>query len=107
MCGWIDVPLSQGKSRRSSGSLHRDSEAQVIAKEAKRILENNPELSVGVITFYRAQVNSILHAMKSEGLTEGKSSSIPNIKPEWQSRSNQEGGEFRATSCRVSGCFSR
>lgn len=90
VCSWIEVPTQNGKSQRVNGSLKREAEALVIAKEAKRILEQCPELSVGVITFYSAQVDCILHAMEKEDLThhhEGKR----QIKPEWKQIKKEDG----------------
>lgn len=70
VCGWIDMPGREGKHHRRNGSLVRDVEAVRIAKEARIIIEACPDLSVGVITFYRAQVDRIMEAMVKEGLTE-------------------------------------
>ena len=91
VCGWINVPSSQGKSYRIDGSLQRKAEAEVIAKESKRILEQCPELKVGVITFYRSQVNAILNAMEHFGLTETSEYGTPKIKSEWQHTKNEQG----------------
>ncbi|WP_067521887.1 DEAD/DEAH box helicase [Endozoicomonas ascidiicola] len=82
VCGWIDVPKTDGKSHRHNGSLKRDIEADVVARKAKEILEQCPNLSVGVITFYSAQVNQILKSMSSIGLTEKVEGEL-QIKPEW------------------------
>jgi len=70
VCGWIDIPGREGKHHRRSGSLVRDVEAFRIAKEARTIMDACPDLSVGVITFYRAQVDTIMGAMVKEELTE-------------------------------------
>ena len=94
VCGWIHVPVRSGKNQRFNGSLKRDVEASAIATEAKRILETCPDLSVGVITFYSAQVNSILEAMEKEGLTHKK-----QIRPEWQFIEHKDGS--RAERLRV------
>ena len=83
VCGWIDVPASDGKSQRYNGSLKRECEAAVIARKAREILEQNPDLSVGVITFYSAQVNQILKSMEAEGLTEKIGGQL-QVRPEWQ-----------------------
>lgn len=64
---WVDLPLhlgGEGKGR----SKRRPVEAQWVAREAKRILDQAPELSVGVITFYVAQVKEILSAMRRHAL---------------------------------------
>lgn len=91
VCGWIDVPKLQGYSYRFNGSLRRDEEARVVASKAKEILVNCPNLSVGVITFYSAQVSCILEAMMSEELTEISENREPIIKPEWQFLVNEKG----------------
>jgi hypothetical protein len=70
VCGWIDIPGREGKHHRKNGSLVRDVEASRVAKETRRIMDACPNLSVGVITFYRAQVDSIMEAMVKEELTE-------------------------------------
>ena len=90
VCGWINVPASQGKSVRVDGSLQRKAEAEIIARQAHKILKECPELNVGVITFYRSQVNTILKAMKNSGLTESGEYGTPKIRPEWQYTVNDE-----------------
>ena len=60
ICGWLNVPISEGKEFRRNHSPHRPSEAAVVAKEAKRLLDQTSnDLSIGVITFYSAQRNDI------------------------------------------------
>ena len=90
VCGWFDVPLAEGGSRRLNGSLVREAEARVIAEQARQIMEQCPDLSVGVITFYSAQVNQILKSMEREGLTEFVDG-YHQIKPEWQHTLNNKG----------------
>ncbi|WP_064604475.1 DEAD/DEAH box helicase [Photobacterium sp. J15] len=91
VCGWIDVPRTDGASYRFNGSLRRDEEARVIATKAKEILVSCPNLSVGVITFYSAQVSCILEAMIAEELTDRSENREPVIKPEWQFLVNDKG----------------
>lgn len=57
---WIDVPRSKGSESPFGKSRIREVEAKVIADEAKRILEADPAITLGVITFYRAQADLIL-----------------------------------------------
>ena len=92
ICGWINVPAHSGKSQRFQGSLKREAEAEAIAAEAKRILTACPELSVGVITFYSAQVTSILQAMEKEGLTHRKDGK-QQVRPEWLSIEREDGSK--------------
>ena len=84
----------KGKGYRVNGSPQRMAEAEVIAREARRILEECPKLNVGVITFYRSQVNSILKAMEDQGLTESSDSGTPKIKPKWQHTVNENGEQI-------------
>ncbi len=90
VCGWVDVPAEEGKSSRLNGSLRREAEAQEVARQARFIMEQCPDLSVGVITFYRAQVNEILRSMEGEGITE-RIEGHRQIKPEWQYMTNNKG----------------
>ncbi|GHT94628.1 hypothetical protein AGMMS49545_16230 [Betaproteobacteria bacterium] len=68
---WLDVPLHEGKEERLGTSRIRQAEAKAIAKEVKHILDTcEPTLSIGVISFYRAQSNLILDAFNQYGLAE-------------------------------------
>jgi DNA polymerase III delta prime subunit len=68
---WLNVPLSDGNEERSGSSRVRQAEARVIAREVKRIADScGPALSIGVISFYRAQCDCILDAFKEKGLAE-------------------------------------
>ena len=68
---WIDVPLHDGKESRQGSSRLRVAEAEVIAREVKRIIDAcGPTVSIGVISFYRAQCNCILKQFMQEGLAE-------------------------------------
>jgi superfamily I DNA and/or RNA helicase len=62
----------QQRPNKGSG-WHRPSEAKWIAQEAKRILDEKPELSVGIISFYRGQVDTLFNEMSDTkiGLTVG------------------------------------
>lgn len=59
---WKSVPLQLG-SEQGGQSKFRPVEARRIAEEAKRILDSQQNISVGVITFYSAQVRMILKEM--------------------------------------------
>jgi superfamily I DNA and/or RNA helicase len=52
---WIDLPLSEGKERRVGTSWCRDIEANIIANKIKNILDQNLDVSMGVITFFASQ----------------------------------------------------
>jgi len=92
VAAWIRVPENSGKSARRDGSLYRNVEADIVAKRAKEILSENPELSVGIITFYRSQVESIKDAMKPLGLVEATSNGL-SIAPEWQFTTGNTGAK--------------
>ncbi|MDP3537969.1 MAG: AAA domain-containing protein [Azonexus sp.] len=74
VCCWIDVPCIDGEAqeRKPSGnsSWMRTLEALRLAKEAKRLLDNcGDAVSIGVITFYSAQRDSIFDALQGLGVT--------------------------------------
>ena len=62
VAAWVDIPLSRGKESQGM-SKSRRVEARWIAKETQRLMTQQPELSVGVITFYTAQKQAILTEM--------------------------------------------
>jgi len=70
VAAWKNIPSNEGLEKRSDKSYHRLAEARWIASEAKRILDQHPGLSLGVISFYSAQVSCILREMLDVGLTE-------------------------------------
>jgi superfamily I DNA and/or RNA helicase len=69
VAAWVDIPLNRGRESGNQ-SKRRPSEAKWIAGEAHRILDERSDLSVGVITFYSAQVDELLQQMAGVGLAE-------------------------------------
>lgn len=70
---WIDVPTgakSFPPAKRVGTSWARVPEARLVAAEAKRLMESSPHLSVGIITFYRAQVALIHDELASLGVAD-------------------------------------
>jgi len=68
---WHDIPYRSGKEDRTlARSWRRRSEAKWIAAEVGQILQEHSGLSVGVITFYNAQVDTIMEEMRGHGLSE-------------------------------------
>jgi len=63
---WRSIPNSMGGEERQSGGFSwcRKIEAAYIAREAKRLLDEAPALSIGIITFYSAQVNEIMNELQ-------------------------------------------
>jgi len=53
-----------GQREAGKQSRHRRSEAQWIVKEAKHLMELRPDFSVGIITFYAAQVRVIFEELE-------------------------------------------
>ncbi len=68
---WLHVPYSAGREHDGK-SKKRPAEAEELAEEVSRICVENPELSIGIISFYKAQVNEIFRALSetSTPLTE-------------------------------------
>lgn len=66
---WIDVPLVESTHEQSfGGSKRRRAEAAKIAIEVKRMLDLKQGLSVGIITFYSAQVIEINNELRKIGV---------------------------------------
>lgn len=93
VCAWIDLP-ARGRDDRDrrlpAGSRIRAAEAERAAREAKRILDACPGMSLGVITFYAAQRDLILEHMGEQGLSEQHEGRW-RVRPEWAR--NERGAE--------------
>jgi superfamily I DNA and/or RNA helicase len=88
---WLDVPLQDGKEDRRGPSRIRLAEARAIAKEVKRIADScGPTLSIGVISFYRAQCDLILEAFVDQGLAEEEDGEIRIARSYRQTESGDE-----------------
>jgi superfamily I DNA and/or RNA helicase len=88
---WLDVPLQDGKEDRRGPSRIRQVEARAIAKEVKRIADScGPSLSIGVISFYRAQCDLILESLVEQGLAEKEDAEIRIARPYRQTESGDE-----------------
>ncbi len=68
---WKDLGNQRGGETRKGTSWVRKVEADWIAKEVKNLIDSDDgrQLTVGVITFYKAQVGEILEAMLRHRLT--------------------------------------
>lgn len=74
---WVDVPLENGAAQRSvSRSWYREIEAEEVARIASKIVHKNPGISVGIITFYSAQKEKILHYLDDELVTRDETGSL-------------------------------
>jgi len=85
VCAWKDVPTTQGSQQRRGTSWHRSAETKWIAEETRRILNERPELSVGVISFYAGQRDSLFETMIQYGLTEKSSTGEYTISEAYRS----------------------
>jgi len=65
---WIDVGKKAGKMQTRNGSKYRECEAEIVAQQAAEILNARPDLSVGIITFYAAQRETIQKMMVDKGI---------------------------------------
>jgi superfamily I DNA and/or RNA helicase len=90
VAAWVNIPFRLG---RESGrqSKKRLAEAKWIAKEARKILDERPDLSVGVITFYSAQVDELMRQMEPNGLTEMTDEGGLRIAESWRQTRDQSG----------------
>lgn len=89
---WKDIPLRE-KGEVQDISKSRPSEAKWIAKEIRMLMgDDKADVNIGVITFYRAQVNKILESFIDEGLAEkDPDSEMIEILPEWRTLERSDG----------------
>jgi hypothetical protein len=83
VAAWIDVPVERGLESRSR-SKNRPIEARRVALETRAVIEQHPNLSVGVITFYSAQRDEILACMAEVDLTEANDAGGFRVRDRWQ-----------------------
>ena len=85
VAAWIDVPYARG-GEQPGRSKRRPVEAHRVAEEAHAVVARHSELSVGVITFYAAQLRAILEAMSvaSINLTEPDDEGGYRVRDEWR-----------------------
>lgn len=92
---WKDVSKGAGEETRER-SKSRLAEARWIAKEVARLLKDpRINLSIGVITFYKAQVTEIMYALQKEGITgredEADSAGPLDVLPRWRDVQRDDG----------------
>lgn len=83
VAAWLDVPHALG-GECGRQSKFRPVEAQVLAREAKRLLDARPDFSVGVISFYAEQVREIYRQMEGLGLTQRDEDHELTIHPDYR-----------------------
>lgn len=81
---WLNVPQGMGTEEKKGSSRLRKIEAKAIAEKLHEFISSpaGKNLSFGVISFYKAQVNEILLNLKELGYT----TNDLEIKPEYQAR---------------------
>lgn len=89
---WRDIPLARG-GERSGRSKARPAEATWIAKEVARLLKTaHVPVSIGVITFYRAQLSALQEALISVGICEDDADVGETvIRPEFRTLERDDG----------------
>jgi hypothetical protein len=67
---WKSVPLSEGQERKQQNgfSWFRQVEAAEVAATASKLLQEQPDLSIGIITFYSAQRDAIMGELSAKGV---------------------------------------
>ena len=70
VASWVDIPRTEGREEKIGASRCRDCEAARVAEEAKRLMEAAPDLTFGIITFYRAQALLILEHLHLLGVAD-------------------------------------
>jgi len=90
VAAWVDIPLGRGREGGRQ-SKKRSAEAKWIAGEVHRILDERPDYSVGVITFYSAQVDELMRQMEGHGLTEQAEDGSLHIAERWRETRDQSG----------------
>lgn len=88
---WLNVPFSAGQESRSGTSRQRLSEAQAIVKQLKLWMSvpEGRQLSFGVISFYKAQMQLIQREALEAGLLLPHNGEL-QLSPEYQGETTEE-----------------
>lgn len=68
VAAWLSVPEGRGREKHAGHSWVRQSEAEAVAKELARLIEASPDMSIGIISFYGAQIAEIWRQLEQLGL---------------------------------------
>ena len=68
VAAWLSVPEGRGREKHAGHSWARQSEAEAVAKELARLIEASPDMSIGIISFYGAQIAEIWRQLEQLGL---------------------------------------
>ncbi|WBX68210.1 AAA domain-containing protein [Tenacibaculum dicentrarchi] len=80
----INIPIIKGEEQKENGSTFRIVEAQETIRRAKEILDSDPSISVGVITFYSRQVEELFSEAKKVGMAEKNEDNTDTIAKAYQ-----------------------
>ncbi len=80
---WLNVPSQRGRESSRGSSKVRSAEARTIADWVRRIGNEKPDFTVGVIAFYLQQVREIERELEREGIGELVGGEFRFV-PEWQ-----------------------
>lgn len=90
VAAWAEMPFAKGREH-GKHSKRRSVEARWIAKEVKQVMEERPDFSVGVISFYSAQVDELLMQMESVGLAQTMDDGTLRISDAWRETRDRSG----------------
>jgi hypothetical protein len=68
VAAWLSVPEGRGREKHAGHSWVRHSEADAVAKELARLIEASPDMSIGIISFYGAQIAEIWKQLDQLGI---------------------------------------
>ena len=90
VAAWVDIPLNKG-AERPGLSKSRLAEAEWIASNLTTMLEEQPFLSFGVISFYSAQVRAIERALERTGVMVPTDAGGLEVAPRWRETRDYSG----------------
>lgn len=90
----INIPNIKEAEKKENGSTFRPIEAKEAIRRAKDILDSDPSISVGVITFYSRQVTELLKEAEKNGLTEKNETGEYSIAKNYQ-KTTKDDERFR------------
>jgi hypothetical protein len=90
VAAWVDIPMGKGVEHQGQ-SKSRRVEAAWVAQEAHRLASERPDFSIGVITFYSAQVIEIMRQMEGLGMSEQLEDGGFRIHESWKTTRDQSG----------------
>ena len=90
VAAWVDIPFSAG-SESGGQSKRRPVEARWIAEDVFQMMQIRPDLSFGVITFYKAQEDELYRAFEKKGMVERNEDGDFVISNAWRESRSHEG----------------